>query len=277
MKKLWTKLGATLLALALLASSFSGCGETKTTSSGASDSAQESSSTSASEKEVAEEENADPVTITSLLAVGTMPAEENMVLQEIRDRTGINLQVTLVSQADYENRKATLAASRNLPDLIGYLGRSELRDMVNNGIAIPLDDLLESYGQEILENKGDLMEGNKIDGVTYAVPYGGTEAAVPSMMAVRQDWLDKLNLSVPETVDEFYEVMKAFTQQDPDGDGAGYPGIRHGAQQSSGRYFPSLWYRGKVRAGSGKYCGRGRCAGYAGKGGDRQFTGFSDN
>lgn len=220
MKKLWTKLGATLLALALLASSFSGCGETKTTSSGASDSAKESSSTSASEKEVAEEENADPVTITSLLAVGTMPAEENMVLQEIRDRTGINLQVTLVSQADYENRKATLAASRNLPDLIGYLGRSELRDMVNNGIAIPLDDLLESYGQEILENKGDLMEGNKIDGVTYAVPYGGTEAAVPSMMAVRQDWLDKLNLSVPETVDEFYEVMKAFTQQDPDGDGA---------------------------------------------------------
>lgn len=101
-----------------------------------------------------------------------------MVLQEIRDRTGINLQVTLVSQADYDNRKATLAASRNLPDLIGYSGRSELRDMVKNGIASPLDDLMKSYGKEILKNIGDAMEGNKIDGVTYAVPNGGTEASV---------------------------------------------------------------------------------------------------
>lgn len=219
MKQLWTKLGITLLSLALLTNSLSGCGGTQTTSSGTSEPVSESSDVSASNEEVSKEENAEPVTITALLAVGTMPAEDNMVLQEICDRTGINLQVTLVSQADYENRKATLAASKNLPDITGYSGRSELRDMVNNGIAIPLDDLLESYGQEILENKGDLMEGNKIDGVTYAVPNGGTEASVPSIMAVRQDWLDKLNLSVPETVDEFYEVMKAFTEQDPDGDG----------------------------------------------------------
>ncbi len=36
---------------------------------------------------------------------------------------------------------------------------------------------------------------------------------------IRKDWLDKLKLPVPKTVDEYVSVMKAFTTQDPDGNG----------------------------------------------------------
>ena len=36
---------------------------------------------------------------------------------------------------------------------------------------------------------------------------------------IRKDWLKKLNLEEPKTVDELYTVMKAFKEQDPNGNG----------------------------------------------------------
>ncbi len=41
----------------------------------------------------------------------------------------------------------------------------------------------------------------------------------PGVMAIRQDWLNALGLEVPETTEEFFEVMRAFTFDDPDGNG----------------------------------------------------------
>jgi putative aldouronate transport system substrate-binding protein len=38
-------------------------------------------------------------------------------------------------------------------------------------------------------------------------------------MVIRQDWLDKLGLKAPTTLDEFMTVAKAFTENDPDGNG----------------------------------------------------------
>ena len=40
-----------------------------------------------------------------------------------------------------------------------------------------------------------------------------------TLIIMRQDWLDNLGLSYPETVEEFTEVMRAFTEDDPDGNG----------------------------------------------------------
>ena len=36
---------------------------------------------------------------------------------------------------------------------------------------------------------------------------------------IRQDWLDKLGLDMPETLDDWYNVLKAFKTQDPNGNG----------------------------------------------------------
>lgn len=46
----------------------------------------------------------------------------------------------------------------------------------------------------------------------------GNEVA-PKSLIIRKDWLDKLNLEIPETIDDWYTVMKAFKEQDPNGNG----------------------------------------------------------
>jgi len=38
-------------------------------------------------------------------------------------------------------------------------------------------------------------------------------------MIYRQDWLEKLSLEVPSTIDAFKKMVEAFTNGDPDGNG----------------------------------------------------------
>jgi putative aldouronate transport system substrate-binding protein len=88
------------------------------------------------------------------------------------------------------------------------------------------------------------------------------------MVWVRQDWLDKLNLEGPETVDDVEALAKAFMEQDPDGNGAadtfgltgtmntvGVPSNLHGFDAIFNAYgaFPTIFHRnaeGKVVYGS---------------------------
>lgn len=58
-----------------------------------------------------------------------------------------------------------------------------------------------------------------VDGTLYGLPqlYDGSKSQLN--VTVRQDWLDKLGLKMPETVQDLYDVAYAFTFSDPDGNG----------------------------------------------------------
>jgi putative aldouronate transport system substrate-binding protein len=57
------------------------------------------------------------------------------------------------------------------------------------------------------------------DGKKFAIPVLRPTAGTQSVLWIRQDWLDKLNLKAPTTLDELEKVMDAFVNQDPDGNG----------------------------------------------------------
>jgi putative aldouronate transport system substrate-binding protein len=57
-----------------------------------------------------------------------------------------------------------------------------------------------------------------VDGSMYGLPDPGAMASTDGLV-IRQDWLDKLGLKAPTTMDEFLTVAKAFTANDPDGNG----------------------------------------------------------
>lgn len=59
-----------------------------------------------------------------------------------------------------------------------------------------------------------------IDGRLYGLPRLSNAYDALPMMFVRQDWLDRLGLGMPATMDELMEVARAFTYSDPDGNGA---------------------------------------------------------
>ena len=58
-----------------------------------------------------------------------------------------------------------------------------------------------------------------VDGTLYGLPqlYDGSKSQLN--VTIRQDWLDALNLKMPETVQDLYDVAYAFTFNDPDKNG----------------------------------------------------------
>ena len=152
--------------------------------------------------------------------VGT--PENNLWTKFLSDKTGISLKVVPIPRGESVQKLNTLVASGSAPDLIleydpGF--RNQLYLQKQN---MPIDDLIEEYSTTYKELmiKFPLLKklGTHDDGKLYEV--GRVLGYVPNMyMVIRQDWLDKLNLTAPTTVDELYQVAAAFATQDPDDNG----------------------------------------------------------
>ncbi|HIV27039.1 MAG TPA: extracellular solute-binding protein [Candidatus Ornithocaccomicrobium faecavium] len=165
---------------------------------------------------IAEDER--PV-VTALLQTSQLPAAENSVLQEICERTQIDFQPLVVEGSALEERYNTLAAAGMLPDIILRGGKTEALELVENGVVLALDDLLAEYGPDIVQNRGMFFEQSAayIDGKLYGILLNAFSTG--NALMVRQDWLDAVGKEVPTTIDEFYDVLVAFTKNDPDGNG----------------------------------------------------------
>ena len=164
-----------------------------------------------------EMEDEGPPRVTMLVPSDQPPAPGNAVLTEIEERTGIVFEPSYVPQEQQTEKRNALIASGDLPDLISAPTDEYLR-FVDNDILLGLSDLFEEHGEVILENRTSFYTQfpGVVDGEIYGVPQGESHSSV---LAVRKDWLDTLGMPVPATLDEYYETLVAFTNDDPDGDG----------------------------------------------------------
>ena len=112
------------------------------------------------------------------------------------------------------------------PDVIGgWLFFNEARAMdlaLRDGIVIPLQDLIRDYAPNIeaaLNLPGVREAMTMPDGNIYSFPYIVEAGVVAFSPWINQEWLDNLGLAMPTTVDEFTNVLRAFRDGDPRGDG----------------------------------------------------------
>lgn len=148
---------------------------------------------------------------------------ERMV-NEMESETGVNLEFEEPPQQNYAERLQILLASGDYPDMIFFPNKDRvLIQAARDGIIIPLNDLLEdapSVWEHTLEESWVNMQVLN-DGDIYAVPRNTIARA--DGYAVRRDWAENLGLEWPAdnslTLDEFTEWIRAFTEEDPDGNG----------------------------------------------------------
>ncbi|WP_167859003.1 extracellular solute-binding protein [Paenibacillus cymbidii] len=154
--------------------------------------------------------------VTALLNTATNFPTENPVIKAIRQKSGVDFQVESVASADYEKRLNTLLVSGQAPDIFS-VSKTKIQELVANGVIMPLDDLIAKYGPNIKENKGPDLRGTAfVGGKVYGIP---SISVLGNALAIRKDWLDKLKLPVPTTLDEFEKVLQGFVNDDPDGNG----------------------------------------------------------
>lgn len=164
------------------------------------------------------------ISIMTLFYTPEPPGEDNPIIKEIEKRTNTKLKISWVSPNNYGDKMNVTLASGDIPDLMLVFDTSYaaalpnvVYKMAEQGAFWDLTSLIDSYPnldaypEETWKNAG-------INGKIYGVPrVRPTEGG--DFPYVRKDWLDNLGLKAPETMEEFYQVAKAFTENDPDGNG----------------------------------------------------------
>jgi len=141
------------------------------------------------------------------------------------EKLGIKMETTLLGgdAGNYDTKlRLALTGSEELPDVFPVYGTQMIADMIESGRVKAIDDDIEKYMPERLKEIYDKYPQSFYpvtkDGKTYGIACAPalTEGQV---MIIRQDWLDKLGLKAPTNMEEFEAVIKAFTENDPDGNG----------------------------------------------------------
>lgn len=147
------------------------------------------------------------------------PLEQNPVKLEIQNDLNIDfvLRETPGTYNDWLKSYSTRIATGDLSDIV-MANRPEFIKFANDGLLIPLDDLLETV--PALKNRLTEEEwlGTSVDGSIYAIPTSSKGGNLIGMY-IRKDWLDRLQLPIPTTTEQLFDVLRAFTFDDPDGNG----------------------------------------------------------
>lgn len=169
---------------------------------------------------LAEEE---PITITMMqeLFSDSTPDMTNEWYTYIKDNLGVTLDVNFVPTQSYVDKITTTIASGALPMVIAanssVLKNQGILDMIDDGEFWDLTEIVKDYPNLYSFVGEGRWTTSAIEGVNWGIP---RLRVLPRNGAViRQDWLDNLGLEMPTTFDELYDVLYAFTYNDPDGNG----------------------------------------------------------
>lgn len=157
------------------------------------------------------------IKILSAVVGGKTPEEDKLWAEEFTRLTGVNLELVHPT-ADYNQKlQADLGAGVQY-DLI-YTNKGFMDVLVDQGALTDLTEMITSSA--LLQNPTVIPTAEwdmlSYDGKFYSV-FNKFEGS--RMLIIRQDWLDKLGLETPKTQDDLLVVMKAFNEQDPNGDGS---------------------------------------------------------
>ncbi|MDO7905541.1 extracellular solute-binding protein [Paenibacillus sp. JX-17] len=158
------------------------------------------------------------VNLTWLNILHTASPPTDVVKSKIEEYTKSKITFNWVPDASKEERITTSLASGQLADIVTLtmMSNSSVRSSLKSGLFWDVGPYLDEFSN--LKNiPAKVREAASVDGVLYGVPFQKNLAR--SGFVIRQDWLDKLGLKVPTTLDELYEVARAFTEDDPDGNG----------------------------------------------------------
>lgn len=151
--------------------------------------------------------------------------EDKVMYPILEEQTGITVNAQLLPYEAALERKNILLSSGDYPDVIGgwLLSESDiLNDGMIEGLYIPIEDYIAEYSprmQEILEIPGVRDTMTLPDGHIYTIPYVIEEPLVTFIPWINHEWLENVNMEMPATTEELREVLRAFKEQDANGNG----------------------------------------------------------
>ena len=224
--KLVKRLLSVLAASAMVLSMLSGCGSSEKkdgqTASGGEEAVSDGKEAMSDSKEVASDEDIEVWGTNT----GYLPVDAGSELYNLyKEMMGVGIVQPYVEWNGGETYLEQLnlrIAAGDMPDVFSPWNGIE-SELIESGALLDLTDLLQEKAphlwESIPEEMWDAVKANDPTGENriYVIPqvlnYGRNGGMI------RQDWLDSLGLKMPTTQEEFVEVLRAFKNDDPNGNG----------------------------------------------------------
>ena len=179
----------------------------------------------------------EPTPITWLHQSFTVTGLDNwydaLWVQELEARLNVEFEFISVNPADnYDNVVNLVIASGDYPDIISWNWSSYsggIEAAIEDGLvtAFSVDEMTEkvpNYMDIIMGNdaieRAMILSNDTI--ATFCHVEESTKRQAYSGYAIRKDWLDRVGLAVPTTIDELHTALLAFKEQDANGNGDAY-------------------------------------------------------
>ncbi|EPR09364.1 extracellular solute-binding protein [Ruminiclostridium papyrosolvens] len=272
------------VVLSLTASIVAACGSQNNTSDSTASSSQSSTSSVASKDPFGKYSPAIDISfvrgIDDDLAANILPKTPGETLEDNRwtklyqEELGINVKYDWTvkgnEQSDAYTQKINVTlASGELPDVV-LVNPSQLKQLVDSDMVEDMTQYYNDYASEdfkkIMTEEGTgNIDSVMFDGKMMAIPEPVSTNESAQYLWIRNDWLKKLNLQVPKTMDDVLKISEAFTTKDPDGNGKndtiGLPitkDLYSGCMGTEGFFagyhaYPNMWIEdssGKIAWGS---------------------------
>lgn len=199
MVKPWKKIAVTMCAAALLTGSLAGCGGNQTAS--------------------IDPDNPKVTVMTKSFNADPAPADSPVML-ELEKYLGCDLDITWVPSSSYDEKVTAAMGAGEYP--MAMLVGSQSSSVIQNSRGGTFWEITDKFNDSAkfpnLSQANPTINHNiSIDGKVYGVYRGRTLGR--SGISIRKDWLKNVNMEMPETVDDLYQVLKAFKEKDPDQNG----------------------------------------------------------
>ena len=141
------------------------------------------------------------------------------------DRANIHIELTEFMKDECEEKSNMLLSSGEYPDMV-YKPRGVDVDAYGmEGVFIPLEDLIREYAPNLSALLDERMAWDELkapDGHIYSLPnvnISDVPIGTSGPIWINKRWMDNLGLKMPTNMEELYGVLKAFKEQDANGNG----------------------------------------------------------
>ncbi|WP_202076558.1 extracellular solute-binding protein [Caldalkalibacillus salinus] len=174
---------------------------------------------SASNQAENEGDNEGTFELSIMANLHTPEVPTDKILNLLEEETNTNLDIQWVPDSTYAERLNSAFATGTFPQAVYMKNITtflQFKEAIRDDQFWELGPYLDDY-DNLKKLKPQVLENTAVDGKIYAL-YQGRPLSRQGII-YRKDWADNLGLSAPTNIDEFYNMLKAFTEDDPDGNG----------------------------------------------------------
>ncbi|MDR1569522.1 MAG: extracellular solute-binding protein [Oscillospiraceae bacterium] len=192
----------------------------------------------------------EPITIKAMGLQSPQGGDHNTMAawQEYEKMTNIHIEWENVPTATYEERFSVVMASNDLPDMFWAMGIStaNLVRYGAMGVFAQLDPYIASsaYNFQNIIDENPSVRGaiTMADGHIYGLPNMNIgDNMRTNKLFVNPDWLKAVGKEVPESIDEFTDVLRAFRDNDANENGDPNDEIPFIVRYNDGHFLPILY------------------------------------